>query len=117
MAFKASKEIRWSWKLYRKVDDRCYDEGPVAAEVRVGDVGADDGRQPHRADPVGDVIRRGDGTLMELVGQIQHQVWGDAIVRHSLERFIHCKLVKEGDRNWNQAVVGDRKTMVGVIYR
>lgn len=44
MAFKASKEIRWSWKLYRKVDDRCYDEGPVAAEVRVGDVGADDGR-------------------------------------------------------------------------
>lgn len=74
---------------YREVDDGGDDEGPVAAEVRVGDVGADDRRQPDGADPVGDVVGGGDGALVQLIRQVQYQVGGDAVVRHALEHLVH----------------------------
>ena len=56
----------------------------------VGNVRTEDGHHPDGADPVGDIVGRRDRALVELLGQIEHKVGRDSIVRHPLEDFIHC---------------------------
>lgn len=79
-----------SGETYAEVDDGGGHEGAVAAEVGVGEVGADDGRHPDGADPVGDVVGRRHHALVQLRRQVQHQVRRDAVERHPLEHLVHC---------------------------
>jgi hypothetical protein len=79
-----------SARAYHEVYDGADDEGPVAAEVGVGDVGAEQRREEDDAGPVGDVVGRLHRALVELVRHVDHQVRRDAVVRHPLEQLVHC---------------------------
>ena len=59
---------------YHEVNTRSDGEGPVAAEMGIGDVSAHNGGDPNGANPVGDVVSRLHSALMQLVCQIQHQI-------------------------------------------
>lgn len=75
---------------YQEVDDGEDDDGPEAAEVGVGEEGADEGRDVAGAAPVGDIVGRGGGVLVQLEAQVRHHVGGDPIVRQALTTLLRC---------------------------
>lgn len=89
-AARTGQSERRTARTYEEVYDGGDHEGAVAAEVGVGDVGADDGRHPDCADPVGDVVGGEHRALVQLRREVQHQVGGDAVVGHPLEHLVHC---------------------------
>ena len=75
---------------YHKVDGGSGDEGPVAAEVGVGDEGPEERREEDGAGPVGDVVGGLDGALVQPLRQVHHQVRRHPVVGHPLEQLVHC---------------------------
>ena len=79
--------------MYHEEYGGADDEGPVPAEVRVGDVGAEQRREEDGAGPVGDVVGGLHGALVELVRQVDDEVGRDPVVRHPLEQLVHCTCI------------------------
>ncbi|KAJ6313193.1 hypothetical protein OIU77_014656, partial [Salix suchowensis] len=62
---------------YRKIDNRCSDEGPVTAKMCISNIGTQDWSQPNGADPIRYIIWFLDGAF--LSGTLQ-----GCLISHSM---------------------------------
>lgn len=54
-------------KTYRKADGRGDEKSPVTAEMSIGNVRSQDRHNPNCSRPIGDIVGRRDGSLMQLL--------------------------------------------------
>ena len=54
-------------ETYQEINDGRDDKRPVTAEMSIGNVSAQDWSDPNGSDPIGDMVGRGDGALVELL--------------------------------------------------
>jgi hypothetical protein len=53
--------------MYREINYGCDYKRPVAAKMCISNISTQDWSNPNSANPVGDIVGRGDRALMELI--------------------------------------------------
>lgn len=66
--------MRESSVTHREIDSGSNHERPVPAQVSVGNIGPERRSHPNGPYPVGDIVGRPDGPLMELLCQVEDKV-------------------------------------------
>lgn len=54
-------------RRYREIDYACDNKRPISAEMSISNVSTQDWSNPNGANPIGDIVGRGDRALMELI--------------------------------------------------
>ena len=52
---------------YREINYACDNKRPISAKMSISNVSTQDWSNPNGANPIGDIIGRGDCALMELI--------------------------------------------------
>jgi hypothetical protein len=82
-------------ETYGEINDGRSDERPVTAEMSISNISTQDWSDPNSSDPIGDVVGRGDGALVELLCQKHNQIGRYTIIRHTFKDFVDCTIQKK----------------------
>lgn len=83
-------ELGSKGEAHQEVEDGGDEDGPVAAEVGVGDEGPQEGDHRGGSQPGVDVGRRRGGGLSERPRQVGDEIGHDAVVGESLRHLYPC---------------------------
>ncbi len=108
--------------MYREINCGCDYKRPVTAKMSISNISTQDWSNPNSANPVGDIVGRGDRALMELICQIYDEIGGYAIIGHTFKNLVDCtsqkkkKWTKKRGHQWLlQTDLNDKCKLIGMF--